>query len=73
MTSQLRAPGTADYPFGHVANVEDLGNDRYRLRSYVDAENAFGGEVRTNFVCVVEVSGSGEDASDYRIVEFDVQ
>ena len=73
MTSQLRAPGTADYPFGHVANVQDLGNDRYRLRSYVDAENAFGGEVRTNFVCVVEVSGSGEDVSNYRIVEFDAQ
>ena len=73
MTSQLRAPGTADYPFGHVANVQDLGNDRYRLRSYVDAENAFGGEVRTNFVCVVEVSGSGGDVSDYRIVEFDTQ
>ena len=73
MTSQLRAPGTADYPFGHVANVQDLGNDRYRLRSYVDAENAFGGEVRTSFVCVVEVSGSGGDVSDYRIVEFDTQ
>ena len=71
MSSRLRAPGTADYPFGHVGNVEALGNDRYRLRSYVDAENAFGGEVRTTFVCVVE--GSGRDLSSYRLVEFTSQ
>ena len=33
--------------------MQELGDDTYRLRSYVDAENAFGGEVRTNFVCTV--------------------
>ena len=71
MSTRLRAPGTADYPFGHAGNVEALGNDRYRLRSYVDAENAFGGEVRTTFVCVVE--GIGRDLSSYRLVEFTSQ
>ena len=70
MTSRLRAPGSADYPFGHVTSVETLGNNRYRLASYVDAENAFGGDVRTTFVCVVE--GSGDDDSGYTITAFDV-
>ena len=68
MSSRLRAPGSADYPFAHATNVEVRGNDRYRLSSYVDAQNAFGGEVRTNFICVVE--GSGDDASGYSVVDF---
>lgn len=70
MNRRLRAPGTADYPFGHGANVERTAAGRYRLRSYVDAQNAFGGQVRTNFVCVVE--GSGEEASGYKVTEFSV-
>ena len=68
MSSRLRAPGSADYPFGHVTNVQVLGDDRYRLSSYVDAQNVFGGEVRTTFVCVVE--GSGEDFGGYAVTSF---
>ena len=65
---QLRAPGTADFPFGHGSRVQTLEGNRYALNSYVDAENGFGGEVRTNFICVVE--GSGEDPSGYRVTDF---
>lgn len=68
MEERLRAPGTADFPFGHLA--DHAGGNRFRLRSYVDAENAFGGEVRTDFLCVVE--GAGEDFSGYSIVDFQV-
>lgn len=67
MSQRLRAPGTADYPFGHGVNVMALGSNRYGLRSYVDAQNAFGGEIRTQFDCVVE--GSGEDMSGYTVVQ----
>ena len=64
---RLRAPGTADFPFAHVTNAEALGSNRYRLRSYVDAQNAFGAKLRNNFVCIVE--GSGENAAGYKLVE----
>ena len=70
MTQRIRAPGTADFPFGHVAIVQRGAYGRYTLCSYVDAENAFGGEVRTNFVCVVE--GSGEEISGYGVSPFTV-
>ena len=43
-----------------------LSNNRYRLVSYVDAQNTFGGEVRSNFVCIVE--GSGENAGGYAVM-----
>ena len=68
MEQRLRAPGTADFPFGHLA--EHTGANRFRLRSYVDAENAFGGEVRTGFLCLVE--GTGEDSGSYSVVDFQV-
>lgn len=66
MTRLLRSPGSADYPFGHVANVQSIGENRYRLASYVDAQNVFGALVRTEFECVVE--GAGDDLSDYRVI-----
>ncbi len=31
MTQRLRAPGTADYPFGHVTSVTQLGKGRFEL------------------------------------------
>lgn len=63
MTNRLKAAGSADYPFGHVSNVESLGGDTYRLRSYVDAQNAFGAKLRTRFSCTVE--GRGSEISGY--------
>lgn len=55
---QLRAPGTADYPQTYSEATTDLGGGRYRVNSFVDAENAFGALIRTRFVCTVEhVSG----------------
>jgi hypothetical protein len=50
--AQLRSPASADFPWGHVANVQILGGDRYGLRSYVDAQNAFGALIRNNFTCI---------------------
>ena len=49
--AQLRAPGTADFPFGMTSEVKVTSTNSAILSSYVDAENAFGGEVRTNFIC----------------------
>ena len=69
--SRLRAPGTADFPFGHSLDVQALSDNRYRLRSYVDAENAFGGEVRTVFDCTVQ--GNGDNISGYTVIEFSME
>ena len=71
MMGRLRAPGSADFPFSSAGDVVRSGEpNTYRLRSYVDAENAFGGEVRSWFTCVV--SGQGDEIGDYRIVTFEV-
>ena len=55
---QLKSPGSAKFPFGGSRHVTPLGGDRYRVNSYVDAQNAFGANVRTNFNGVIKkVSG----------------
>ena len=71
MRGRLRAPGSADFPFSSAGSVVRTGEpNTYRMRSYVDAENAFGGEVRSRFTCVVR--GQGDEIGGYRIVTFEV-
>ena len=46
---RLKSPKSADFPFGGYRHVTSLGGGRYKVQSYVDAKNAFGVEIRTNF------------------------
>lgn len=68
---RLRAPSTAKFPEGSYEYVEELGQIhvlrqheksghscfRYRVKSYVDAQNAFGAQIRTHFVCEITYLG----------------
>lgn len=52
---RLRAPSTADWPWVSTSDVtEHLGGGKYRVRTYVDSENAFGANVRTTIDCTVQ-------------------
>lgn len=44
--ARLRAPSTAVFPWSSGAEIAYLGNCRYAVVSYVDAQNGFGGTVR---------------------------
>lgn len=54
----LKAPSTAKHPWG-TSNyqITDLGDYRYRVSSYVDAQNSFGAMIRTNYTVVIRQSG----------------
>ena len=58
--AQLAYPQTADFPFmgGEVVEIED---GVYLQRSYVDAKNGFGVEVRFQYACRVRFNGDGYD------------
>jgi len=50
---RLKAPSTAEFPGvfdGKLDHVTALGNQTYRIVSYVDAQNSFGAKIRTKFV-----------------------
>lgn len=54
---RLKAPKTAEFPSvwsGRQDHVTYLGSQRYRIVSYVDAQNSFGALIRNNFVGEVE-------------------
>ena len=55
VTERLKAPRTAHFPsiVDDQVQVESLGGGRWRVRAFVDAENSFGGEVRTVYKCVL--------------------
>jgi len=58
---RLKAPSTANFPYGGSRHVTSLGNDRYAFDSYVDSQNSFGAELRTHFEGVIkEVPGGWE-------------
>lgn len=53
---QIKTPATAKFPWG-VGDTVMLECGRYRVRSYVDAQNSFGALVRTKYEAVVVHKG----------------
>jgi len=56
---RLTYPNDAKFPW-YSDSVEHLGDNRYRVRSHVDAQNAFGAKMRRNYVCTVKYIGGDE-------------
>ena len=57
---RLKSPKSADFPFGGgTYHTTDLGGGRYKINSYVDAENAFGANIRTHFNGVIKRKDGG--------------
>lgn len=67
---RLRSPSTASYPWGYSDYTSHVSGTRYRINAYVDAENALGAEVRSDFVCVVEYDGNDKSWS---LISMDIQ
>lgn len=54
---RLVAPKTAEFPGtfdGRVDHIQHLGDQKYRINSYVDAQNSFGATIRNNFTGEIE-------------------
>ena len=54
--NRLKSPSTAEFPgvfSGRIDHVTALGNNQYRVDSWVDAQNAFGATIRTRFRGVI--------------------
>ena len=71
---RLKAPSTAKFGACVTTDTteyctEYLGNQRYRVATYVDAQNAFGAMLRTYFVCVMEQTA--DDYFELESLEFD--
>jgi len=51
----LKSPSTATFPGVSEKNrqIKELGEGRYEIESWVDAQNSFGATTRTNFSCTI--------------------
>ena len=49
---RLKTPSTANFPFTPLKVIKEDGS--YYVYSYVDAQNSFGAEIRTKFICVTK-------------------
>jgi hypothetical protein len=50
---KLKAPSSADFPVFDENMVITNDDKRFKVESYVDAQNSFGATVRTRYVCIV--------------------
>ena len=74
--SVLRSPSTADFPWFDWQCSKDYSTQIATISSYVDAQNAFGAEVRSYFTFMYQMDGSrysllyfelnGDVITDYR-------
>ncbi|KKK95927.1 hypothetical protein LCGC14_2667880 [marine sediment metagenome] len=54
--NRLKSPGSAEWPSITVAeSTTKLAENRYRVRTYVDSQNAFGALIRTQVDCTLRV------------------
>lgn len=65
--STLKAPSTADFSGALGSDITQDG-DSYKVAGYVDAENSFGGTVRSNFTCTVRSTGDNWELVDLNVV-----
>ena len=55
----LKAPSTAQFCSYSPDRVTSIGEDRYEIKGYVDAQNSFGATVRSYFTVTLTLSGFG--------------
>ncbi len=53
VTDRLRAPATASWAWLDDEKVTRAADGTFTVRSYVDAQNGFGANIRTRYTCVV--------------------
>lgn len=56
---RLKAPSTADFCSYSEMDATYLGDDRWKITGYVDAENSFGAMVRQNWTVTLTLTASG--------------
>lgn len=64
VTANLKSPSTAKFPFSYGdegVSFSKSGN-LYTVTGWVDAENSYGAELRSNFIVTMTKSGYGSDA-----------
>lgn len=64
---KLKSPSTAEFPFS-PDDVWSLGENRYKVISYVDSQNSFGATIRTKYIAVLKyIPGKGSKPGTWEL------
>ena len=69
ITERLRSPRSARFPRNMSDAATRQTDGSYTLQSYVDAQNGFGAEIRTNFICRGTPSDGGVLIHEARLLD----
>jgi len=67
----LKTPSTAEFPWVKAEDVvEQIDDNTFFVKGYVDSENSFGAMIRTYFTCTVDFSLENPDEYIVRDLKF---
>lgn len=67
--AQLRSPSSAIFPFAHQVAVVPIGDCRWKIIAYVDAQNGFGAMLRTPWTATIQ---HNPDSGAWRMISANV-
>jgi len=71
--NRLKSPSSADFPFDDYRANVDTSTNTYVVQSYVDAQNAFGANLRSNWVIKMRYKGgSWADYKNWEVVNLEM-
>ena len=67
---RLKSPSTAEFAglFEMKDHVTKIGPDKYKIRSYVDAQNSFGAVIRNQWSCTITLHNDGDSYTCENVV-----
>ncbi len=70
----LKAPATAEFSGFTWESVRKRPMDVFEVRSYVDAQNSFGAQIRTNFSCRLHYRGGNSlDGNNWELMDSSIE
>ncbi len=68
---KLKAPATADFPMECTSTAV---NDTFYIKSYVDAQNSFGANIRTHYTCTLHyLGGDWMDQKNWDLIDINLE
>ena len=59
VSKRLKSPSSASFCSYNEAKITELGNSKYSIRGYVDAQNGFGAMIRSYFTVTLTLTADG--------------
>jgi hypothetical protein len=67
---RLKSPSSSDFPFADYTSWR-VGDDKYIIKSYVDAQNTFGAMIRSDWKCEILYTGNTSGSREWELLNLE--